>query len=79
MLFSKHIEEQMKVRSITPDEVELVINSADSVVVEDGLMVYQKVINTGGKAYLFRVFVNEIKQPPVAVTVYKTSNINKYI
>ena len=59
MLFSEHIQEQMKFRGITSNEVEMVINSPDSIVVEDGLTVYQKVIVAGPKAYLFRVFVNK--------------------
>lgn len=31
-----------------------------------------------GKTYLVRVFVNQIKKPPVIISVYRTSKISKY-
>lgn len=30
------------------------------------------------KTYLIRVFVNEAKTPPLIITAYKTSKIQKY-
>ncbi len=46
---------------------------------EDELIIYQKVIVTNNLSYLIRLSVNENKQPPIAVTVYKTSKIDKYL
>jgi hypothetical protein len=60
-------------------EIEDVLNNPQQKVTEDGLTVYQKILTIHEKLYLLRVFVNELKQPPVAVTVYKTSQINKYL
>ena len=41
-------------------------------------MVYQKLVKEGDKHYLYRVFVNNFKRPPVVITAYKTSKTEKY-
>lgn len=46
---------------------------------EDGLEVYQSIFRENGQEYLLRVFVNSEKNPPLVVTVYKTSKIKKYL
>lgn len=40
--------------------------------------VYQSRIVADGKAYLIRLIVEDWRQPPVIVTVYRTSKIEKY-
>ena len=77
--FSKHFLEQIQLRNITMPEVEDVLHNPDQKLMEDELTVYQKLIYFDNRSYLLRVFINELKQPPVAVTAYKTSNINKYL
>jgi hypothetical protein len=77
--FSKHFFEQIKLRNISFEEVEEALNNPDSISTEDDLTVYQKKLLANNRAYLLRIFVNEIKQPPVVVTGYKTSKINKYL
>ncbi len=76
--YSNHFLEQMQLRSLSIKNVEDALQSPDSIVIEDDLTVYQKMIIESNKPYLLRIFVNEHKQPPVAVTVYKTSKIDKY-
>ena len=39
---------------------------------------YQSRMTINAKPYLVRVMVEEGKQPPVVVTVYRTSKIGKY-
>jgi hypothetical protein len=41
--------------------------------------IFQSVIpDENGKKYLFRIFVNDCKQPNLIVTAYRTSKIDKY-
>ena len=74
--FSLHSLEQIKLRSITKETVELVLNQPDEIIVEDdNQKVYQKVVDN----YLYRVFINTNKNPSLIKTVYKTSKITKYL
>jgi hypothetical protein len=77
--FSKHFLEQIQLRNITMPEVKDVLLNPQQKVMENELTVQQKIIYSNNRSYLMRVFVNEPKQPPVAVTAYKTSKINKYL
>ena len=73
--FSSHSLEQLNRRSISKDTVELVITNPDIIIKEeDNQLVYQKVVEN----HLYRVFMNNIKNPPLIKTVYKTSKIIKY-
>jgi len=49
-------------------------------VVRPGRVVYQACVTWGSPAttYLLRVFLDNDRQPPVVVTVYRTSKIAKY-
>lgn len=78
MIYSEHFLQQMQLRNITMKDVEDTINNPEQIANEDGLIVYQKRLTENNKLYLLRIFVNEDKQPALAVTVYKTSKINKY-
>ena len=47
--------------------------------IENNKVIYQAIVNfeEEGK-YLVRVFVNLAKEPPLVITVYRTSKIEKY-
>ena len=73
--FSLHSLEQIKLRGISKELVELVLDYIDEIANEfENQIIYQKVIEN----YLYRVFVNSNKNPSLIKTVYKTSKINKY-
>ncbi len=60
-------------------EIEDGLNHPQQKVLEDQFTVYQKVIHENNQSFLPCIFVNELKQPPMAVTVYKTTKIHKYL
>jgi hypothetical protein len=77
--FSRHSINQMKLRSIHSKIVELIIQNPDSIQAQDNkTKIYSKLMVEETKIYLYRVFVNETKTPPMIITVYKTSKIEKY-
>jgi hypothetical protein len=77
--YSKHSLEQMALRGISQEQVDITIKSCDKCLTEsDGQYVYQKVFSFNEESYLIRVFINKYKEPPLIKTVYKTSKINKY-
>ncbi len=73
-VFSKHALEQMELRGISKNVVEQIIENPALTKEEDGIKIYQSIIDN----YLIRIFVNEIKDPKLIITVYKTSKIKKY-
>ena len=76
--FSLHSIEQLAKRNITQQMVVWVIENATEKTIEEGITVYQKIVLENNKNYLIRVFMNEDKTPPLIVTAYKTSKIQKY-
>lgn len=78
IVYSKHFLQQIELRTISLTNVDVTLNNPDDIAMEDGLTVYQKIITENNKRYLLRIFVNEHKQPPLVVTAYKTSKIDKY-
>jgi len=77
--FSAHALERMEARGIIKDDVIKVLSDHDSVNKQDAeTNVYSKLLIRNNKRYLYRVFVNELKVPPLIITVYKTSKIEKY-
>lgn len=72
--FSKHALLQMNLRNISQSEVINVLQNPDKINTENEIHIYQ-LVQLG---YLYRVFVNPIKNPKLVITVYKTSKINKY-
>jgi hypothetical protein len=78
-IHSQHLLQQIQLRNIALAQIEEVLQSPDHVIMEDGLTVFQKLLYENNKRYFLRIFVNEKKQPPVVVTAYKTSKINKYL
>lgn len=77
--YSKHSLEQMALRGISQEQVDLTIKSFDKCLTEsEGQYVYQKIFVFDKESYLIRVFINKDKEPPLIKTVYKTSKIDKY-
>ncbi len=77
-VFSNHAPDQMKLRRISVDTANEILNHPGSVIAENGITIYQSVIIEDGKSYLIRIFVNDQKNPNLVITAYKTSKISKY-
>jgi hypothetical protein len=78
--FSKHAIREMEQRRIPSGLVESVLENPQQIISEEGkLNAYPSQIDFGdGRIFLLRVIVNENFRPPVIVTVYRTSKIDKY-
>jgi len=77
--YSKHALEQIQIRKLNKTIVDDVLKHPDKQLADQtGLKVYQKTVQSAEKYYLYRVFVNIYKNPPMVVTVYKTSKLKKY-
>ena len=70
----------MLVRALPRDLVEQTLADPEQIVPSQGGMVaYQSRFESGGgKIYLMRVIVSTESEPPVVVTVYRTSRLSKY-
>lgn len=82
VLFSDHAEFELSNRHIERAIVELVVTSPDAVRRGRlGRKIFQKLLFDPilDKSMLFRVIVDETEFPPLVVTVYKTSRIDKYL
>lgn len=79
-IFSRHAKEEMARRTIPQALVESVLQSPQQIVPEQsGRVAYQSQVNFGGgKLFLLRVIVAATAEPPVVITVYRTSKISKY-
>ncbi len=78
-LFSKHALKQIQFRRLSLDVIENALYSPDIVIPDiEGVEVYQKLVIENDKPYLYRVFVNKLKTPPLIITAYKTSKTEKY-
>jgi hypothetical protein len=76
---SLHSKEQLLKRNISYELVFLVLSQPNRIIQQDAcLNVYQKIIEQDKKQYLYRVFINICKTPPLVVTAYRTSKIDKY-
>ena len=77
---SKHVQDEMACRGISASVVDAVISAPEQVIRDPlGLNVCQSRVQWDtGKTYLVRVFVNDGVDPPLVVTVYRTSKIEKY-
>jgi hypothetical protein len=77
--YSNHGLEQIQNRQLDKAIVDDVLNHPEKQLTDEtGLKVYHKTLQENDKYYLYRVFVNHDKKPPLVVTVYKTSKIEKY-
>ncbi|MDR0582643.1 MAG: DUF4258 domain-containing protein [Prevotellaceae bacterium] len=77
-IFSQHALEQMKRRNIEQSQVFQVLKYPDKIIKQENISIYQASVDLSGNYYLLRVFVNTEKQPPLIITVYKTSKFSKY-
>jgi hypothetical protein len=69
----------MENRGISKEIAIEVVSAPDSVFIQDELTtVYSKLVEENTKPYLYRIFVNSLKNPPLIITAYKTSKIEKY-
>lgn len=76
---SFHAQQEIAERGIPLQVVELILQSPEQIVEEDGLQIYQgRFTATNGKTYLLRVYVNDQVTPAKVVTVYRRSKIQKY-
>jgi Domain of unknown function (DUF4258) len=79
---SRHAEWEMARRGIPRGLVEAVIARPEQRVVDEsypGRWIHQSRLRfEDGKMYLLRVVVAEDEQPPLVITTYRTSKIEKY-
>lgn len=70
---------QIELRGLSMAMVKEVIMFPDGIIndVAD-VVIYQKLVIEDNKSYLYRVFVNSAKKPPLVITAYKTSKTDKY-
>ena len=78
--FSQHALEQMIRRDIDAKLVQYVIEKSDNIIDQDDtIKIYSKLVIENSKTYLYRVFINCLKNPALIVTVYKTSKTDKNV
>ncbi len=85
-VFSKHALQEMERRDIHRVIIEAILNSPEQVVAgQENRTIYQSrsvqmPVDEGEveRVYLIRVVVDEQIDPPVVITVYRTSKIQKY-
>jgi len=79
-LISRHAEDEMVRRQIPREWLDSVLESPEQRVPQPGgKEILQSRFTSGdGKMYLLRTVVATEKEPPVVVTVYRTSKIEKY-
>jgi hypothetical protein len=76
---SRHLHEELDRRKIPRKLLEQVLQGPEQKVPElDNVTCYQSQVEIDGRPYLLRVVVNETVDPPVVITVYRTSKISKY-
>ena len=68
----------MELRQIDLQLVNNILANPDEVLVIGEKTVFQSIVTEQGKSYLIRIFVNNVKNPNLVITVYKTSKISKY-
>jgi hypothetical protein len=78
--FSQHALDEMLRRGIPSALVDGVLQNPQQIVdLPDGKKAYQSKVDFGaGRIFLLRAIVAFDVDPPLVVTVYRTSKINKY-
>jgi len=75
---TSHAEEEAERRNITLEQIAAVMNAPQQILeAHSGRYTYQSQVEMDGKVYIIRVIV-EATDPLTIVTVYRTSNLNKY-
>ncbi len=78
-IISKHAAEELARRGIPQETLQAVLDAPEQKVPgHGGITCYQSKVTFDGKSCLLRAMVDAAKQPPVVVTVYRTSKIAKY-
>ncbi len=77
-ILTKHAQEKLIERKIPTTLVQSVLESPEQVIEEGEMNVYQSRVEIGGRTQLLRVMVNDRTNPTIVITVYPTSQINKY-
>jgi len=78
---SDHAREEMRRRQIAAEDIAKVLGAPEQrETVRQGQEVFQSRIEWGepSRTYLLRVFADIDCEPPIVVTVYRTSKIAKY-
>jgi len=80
LLISRHAEDEIVWRRIPREWLDLVLKNPEQRVPQPGgKEIFQpRFTSGGGKMYLLRAVVATGKEPPVVVTVYRTTKIGKY-
>jgi hypothetical protein len=78
--YSRHAEEELRLRRIPQAVVDKVLRKPQQIVPErPPRRAYQSQVDMGGgKIMLIRAIVDDRVDPAVVVTVYRTSKIGKY-
>lgn len=77
-IISSHAAIEINRRNIRVEDIEQVLSRPQQIIsVKSGRNIYQSIVGMDGKQYLLRLIVDE-EIPPVLVTVYRTSKIQKY-
>jgi hypothetical protein len=77
--FSEHAKNEIERRSIPRSVVDSVLEQPQQIVSErEGKSAYQSRVEFGGHMFLVRVIVAHDLDPPVVVTVYRTTRIGRY-
>lgn len=78
-LLTDHARQEALRRQIPLEWIEAAMIHPEQVAIgANGRRVHQSRVVAEGKAYLVRLIVEDWRQPPVVVTVYRTSKIEKY-
>ena len=77
-ILTKHAQEQLLDRNIPLELVRFVLENPEQVVEERGKNVYQSRVEINGKTQLLRVITNDRTSPVIVVTVYPTTQIDRY-
>jgi hypothetical protein len=80
IVFSNHALQEMTRRNILRAVVEGVLDSPEQIVPgKENRTIYQSHLdNEEGGVYLIRVIVDIDRDPPLVITVYRTSKVQKY-
>ncbi|WP_313898089.1 DUF4258 domain-containing protein [Nodosilinea sp. LEGE 07298] len=75
---SSHAAIEINRRNIRIEDIQQVLSRPQQVIaVKPSRNIYQSIVDVDGKQYLLRLVVDK-EIPPVLVTVYRTSKIQKY-
>ena len=77
-VLSAHAKEKIEKRKIPVELIDIVFRNPQQSFRQDDLTVLQSIVETKGKNYLLRLFVNTLKEPNIIITVYLTNKISKY-